>query len=597
LKGGERGAPPARTRKLLGEALALLRAGKPQQAGELCDAILAFEPNQPDALHMGGAVALQTGRLDKAIERLGRLVRLQPQNAAAFGDFGLTLLTAGRLAEAEQALGAALKLKPAYPEAWLNLGNLMLATGRDAGAVDCYSRALKLRPAFAEAQGNLAVAQLRLHEPRAALENARAALKRKPGMVEAARTEAEALDALGRPDEARAVAEATLRRHPNAGFAHYDLGTIALHYGRLNEAAAKFRAAIALEPRHGEWHRMLAEIVRHAPGDPEIAAMQRLYDDPSLPDGERMHLAFGLGKALADAGEHAKSFDYVLAANRLRRRQFSYASAESDATFADIRAAFTPALFAAHGGTGVPDPAPIFVLGMPRSGTSLIEQVIASHPDVFGSGESRLLNQLVGRLGGGAGPVRLSEVMGRVSEAELRRLGETYLNEQRALAPNARFIVDKMPGNFLLIGLIRLILPNATIIHCRRDPVDTCLSIFRTHFGAAGLRYAYDLAELGHYYRLYADLMAHWHALLPGFVHDVDYEKLVADFDSEAPKLLGACGLDWREECRDFFAANRPVHTASSAQVRQPIYKTSIGQAARYGDRIKPLLEALGPLG
>ena len=151
-------------------------------------------------------------------------------------------------------------------------------------------------------------------------------------------------------------------------------------------------------------------------------------------------------------------------------------------------------------------------------------------------------------------------------------------------------------GPILLIGMIRLVLPNAAIIHCRRDPVDTCLSIYRTYFGAEGLRYAYDLAELGHYYRLYADLMAHWRAVLPGFVHDVDYESLIADFDGEAPKILAACGLDWREECRNFATANRPVHTASSAQVRQPIYKTSVGQAARYGNRLAPLLEAFGPL-
>jgi tetratricopeptide (TPR) repeat protein len=581
---------------MLGEALALLRAGKPQQAGEICDAILVFAPDQPDALHMGGAVALQAGRLDRAIDRLGKLVRLQPRNAAALGDFGLALLTARRTADAEKALTAALGLKPAYPEAWLNLGNLMLATGREPQAGECFARALKFRPGFPEAQCNLAVAQLRLHQPRAALENARAALQRKPGLVEAARTEAEALDALGRPDEAFAVAEATLRRHPEGGFAHYDLGSIALHYGRLDEAAAYFRAAIARDPRHGEWHRMLAEIVRHQSGDAEIAAMQRLYDDPSIPDAERMHLAFGLGKALADAGAHAESFDYVLAANRLRRRQFSYASAESDATFADIRAAFTPATLAARPATGDPDPLPIFVLGMPRSGTSLVEQIIASHPEVYGGGESSLLNRLVGSLGTGDRSLRLADVLGHLADPDFAALGARYVREQRALAPDARFVVDKMPGNFLLIGMIRLILPNATVIHCRRSPVDTCLSIFRTHFSSGGLRYAYDLAELGHYYRLYADLMEHWHAVLPGFIHDVDYENLVADFDGEAPKLLAACGLDWHEECRNFFAAGRPVHTASSAQVRQPIYQTSIGQAARYGDRLKPLLDALGPL-
>jgi tetratricopeptide (TPR) repeat protein len=591
------GGPPSRTRRLLGEALALLRAGQPAKAGEICDAVLALEPNQPDALHMGGVIALQTGRLDKALERLSRLARLQPRNAGALGDLGLALLTAGRLGDSELTLSRALGLKPAYPEAWLNLGNVMSALGRDPEAAECYGRALKLKPAFPEAHNNLAIVQLRLGRPAVALDGARQALKLRPGMAEGSQTEALALDALGRPDEAIAVAREAIRGRPRAASAWYDLGSIELHYGRLEEAAAHFRQAIALEPGRGEWHRMLSEIVRHKAHNAEIEAMQRAFDDPATRDAERMHFAFGLGKALADIGEHETSFDYIAAGNRLRRQRIDYSPAESDARFADIKAAFTPELFARRAGVGDPDPTPIFVLGMPRSGTSLVEQVIASHPDVHGGGEFTLLNQLVGSLGTGNAPLRFVGLFGRMADPDFAALGAHYVRDLRALSAEARFITDKTPGNFLLIGMIRLILPNATIIHCRRDPVDTCLSIWKTYFGAEGLRYAYDLTEIGHYYRLYADLMEHWRAVLPGFVHDVDYERLIADFDGEAPKILAACGLDWREECGNFFAAGRPVHTASSAQVRQPIYKTSVGQGSRYGARIAPLLEALGPLG
>ena len=590
------GAKPSRGAKLLGEALALLRAGQLAKAGEICDAVLAFDPGQPDALHMGGIVALQTGRLDKAIERLGKLARLQPQNAGALTDLGLALQTAGRLGEAEQALVSALKLKAAFPEAWLNLGNVMSALGRDPEAADCYARALKLRAAFPEAHNNLAIVELRLGRPQRALEGARQALQLRPGMAEASQTEALALDALGRADEAIAVAKQAIERRPRSAAAWYDLASIELHYGRLDEAAAHFREAIAREPTHGEWHRMLSETVRHTTRDTEIEAMRRAYDDPATPDAERLHFAFGLGKALADIGEHDRSFDYIAAGNRLRRQRLNYSPAESEARFADIKAAFTPELFARHPHAGDPDPTPIFVLGMPRSGTSLVEQIIASHPDVHGGGEFTLLNQLVSSLGRGGSPLRFAELLAGIADPQLKALGTRYVSDLRGLSADKRFITDKTPGNFLLIGMIRLVLPNATIIHCRRDPVDTCLSIYRTYFGAEGLRYAYDLAELGHYYRLYADLMAHWRTVLPGFVHDVDYESLIADFDGEAPKILAACGLDWREECRNFATANRPVHTASSAQVRQPIYKTSVGQAARYGNRLAPLLEALGPL-
>ena len=586
---------PTRQQQMLVEALRLLRAGQPARAGELCDQVLALDPRQADALHMGGAVALQLGQPAKAAERLGRLTALKPRDPAALSDYGLALQQLGRLVEAEAALTGALRQRREFPEAWVNLGNVLAAASRDSEAADCYAEALRQRPAFPEAHNNLALAQLRLGLPAAALAGAQQALQLRPGMIEAQQTMAGALDALGRPDDAIAVCRDIIGRRPRYAAAWYDLGNIELHYGRLDDAAAHFREALALDPSHGEWHRMLANIVRHRRGDAEIAAMQRLDAQPATSDAERLHLAFGLGKALEDTGAHAAAFDHFVAGNQLKRQRLAYASADSDALFADIKAAFTPELLARHAGSGTPDATPIFVLGMPRSGTSLVEQVIASHPDVRGGGEFTLLNRLVGSLGEGRhGPFRFGTLLDRIDDARLRALGEDYVREVRALSASARHITDKTPGNFLLIGMIRLLLPNAKIIHCRRDPVDTCLSIFKTYFGADGLRYAYDLGQIGHYYALYADLMAHWEKLLPGAVHDIGYEALVADFDAEAPRLLAACGLDWREECRNFFNTARSVQTASSAQVRRPIYSTSVGLAARYGDRIKPLLEALG---
>jgi hypothetical protein len=236
----------------------------------------------------------------------------------------------------------------------------------------------------------------------------------------------------------------------------------------------------------------------------------------------------------------------------------------------------------------------VFVLGMPRSGTTLVEQVLASHPEVAGAGEFTVLNRLVGTLQAGSGPFRFEAALGELNAGLLARIGRAYLDHTRGLAPAARYIVDKTPGNFLLIGMIRLLFPNARIVHCNRDAVDTSLSIFRTYFAATGLRYAWDLGEIGHYHRLYQQLMAHWRTLLPGFVHETSYEAMVGDFEGEGRRLSGFLGLDWRPELRAFFNTPRPVQTASAAQVRQPIYKSSIGHAARYGERVAPLLAALG---
>ncbi|HTJ57993.1 MAG TPA: sulfotransferase [Devosiaceae bacterium] len=587
------GNPDPAVPRMLGEALALLRAGQAARAGEICDAVLAIDPKQPDALHMGAAIALQQGRPERASERLEKLTKLQPQNGSALCDLGLAYHLAGRFAEAEAVLTRCLQLRRDFPEAWNNLGNALAGTGRDSEAADAYQRALALRPAFPEAHNNLALAQLRLGLPALSLEGAQRALALRPAMLEALQTLAAALDALGRPEEAIAVSQELIRRSPRPGAAYYALGSIQLHYGRLDAAAENFRKAIALEPGHGEWHRMLAQIVKHDARDVEIETMARLYQSGGTRQAERMHLSFGLGKALDDIGAYEEAFDYFLEGNRLKRARLSYASTDSDRLFADIKQAFTPDRLARNAAAGSPDKTPVFVLGMPRSGTSLVEQVIASHPAVRGGGEFTLLNRLVGSLGQGEGRFRFDDLLDRVGDSQLTELGQSYVAQLRALSSDARFITDKTPGNFLLIGMIKLLLPNATVIHCRRDAVDTSLSIFKTYFAAEGLRYAYDLAEIGHYHALYRDLMAHWHQALPGFVHDVSYEALVGDFDTEARALLAHCGLDWRDEVKEFFNTRRSVQTASSAQVRRPIYNSSIGLAARYGDRVAPLLRAL----
>ena len=586
-------SPPSRAGLLLAEAVEALRAGRFSRAAELTDEALQLEPNNPDGLHLGGIVALQLGRLPIAVERLRRANARSPANPALLGDYGLALHRAGRLADAEATLRRALKLQPAYPEALVNLGNVLGDLGRDDEALLCYNRAIALRPDFSEAHSNLALLDLRLGLPLEAVAAARRALALRPDMPEGLQSLGHALNAAGRFDEALIVQQRAIALWPRDGECHFDLGQTQMHYGRLADAATSFRTALALEPRHGDWHRLLSSIVRHKGRDAEIEAMQQLYAAANTSTNDRLNLGFGLGKALEDIGEHDESFGYFLEANRLKRATFRYASAESDKTFADIEASFTADYFAGDRPQGSPDPAPVFVLGMPRSGTSLVEQVLASHPDVVGAGEFVLLNRLVGGLNQATGPFRFANVLNGLDSANLAGLANAYLAHIRQLAPDARFVVDKTPGNFMLIGMIHLAFPNAKIVHCTRDAVDNSLSVFKTYFSAEGLRYAYDLAEIGHYHNLYLHLMDHWHAVLPGVVHDVSYETMVADFDGEARKLYDFVGLDWRDEAREFFNTARPVQTASAAQVRQPIYKTSVGQRARYGDRIAPLLKAL----
>jgi tetratricopeptide (TPR) repeat protein len=594
------GHPPARpptpgTRASgdpLKEARAAWRAGRLEEAEKLVDAVLVLDGKSPEALHLSGLLALESGRLEKASARLRQAAMLSPRDPEILTDFARVLERAGNRQGAEAGYRAALTLDPGFAEAALALGGLLETLWRDAPAAEVFESLVRQRPDLADGHARLAAVKLRMMEPEAAIESARRALKLKPDLTFALQTLGSALDTLGRYEEAVAVRRRAIGLNPRSGALQYDLGMTHMHHGQLAAAEASFRAALALEPDNGSLHRALAFLVPHKTRDADIAALERVRRANSASDDDRMHAAFGLGKALDDIGAHDEAFGYFLEANRLKRAVLTYTSEETDRLFDKMKAVFTPERFASLAGQGCPDETPIFVLGMPRSGTSLVEQVLASHPEVAGGGEFRLVNQLMGGFAGGAG-FPLAEALDAVSPGALREMGESYVRQVRALSPKARFITDKLPGNFIMIGFIRLILPNAKIIHCRRDAVDTCLSIFKNFFAAEHLRYAYDLGEIGHYYRRYEDLMAHWHRVLPGFVYDVAYERLIDDFEPEVRRLLDHCGLEWREECREFFAARRSVQTASSVQVRKPLYKSSIGQAARYGDRIAPLLAAL----
>jgi len=582
----------AAERRALAEMSGLLRDGQLTKAAALNDAFLLTHPASVEALHLGGIIALRQGKHDRSIGRLRQAALADPRNAFVLGDLGVALAGAGRPKDAETAYRAALALRPDLTDVALNLGGLLADLARDEEAAQVYEAQLVRQPDRAVLHERLAGLRLKLRLPREAAASAQRALDLEPDRTEALYLLGSALDTLGEFEAAIGARRRSIELQPSAGGRYYDLGMTQMHHGRLDAAEQSFRQAIALQPEVGSWQRALALVVRHTRRDADVAAMEKVRRSNSATLDDRMHACFGLGKALDDLGDYGEAFDYFLEGNRLKRERLNYSSEETDRLFDTIKAAFTPERFARLAGTGTPDRTPVFVLGMPRSGTSLVEQVLAAHPDVEGGGEFRLVNQIVGGFARGAG-FPIAAALDAAPDGELRRMGERYISHVRGLSSTARFITDKLPGNFIMIGMIKLMLPNATIIHCRRDPVDTSLSLFKNFFAAEHLRYAYDLREIGHYYWRYRDLMDHWHRVLPGFVYDLNYEALVADFDGEARKLVAHCGLDWDEACSQFFNAKRPVDTASAAQVRRPIFSTSIGQAARYGDRIKPLLEAL----
>ncbi len=322
-----------------------------------------------------------------------------------------------------------------------------------------------------------------------------------------------------------------------------------------------------------------------------IKALEAMAADSDRLDGHTaMELQFTLAKAYDDVGDFARAMEALERGNAARRRLEPYDVHQDLDRFRAIAAAFTAGLLAAHAGAGDPTEVPVFVIGMPRSGTTLVEQILASHPDVFGAGELGVLPDLIGSGRAGAD---FPASVGALDAAAWRSMGQTYVEAVRGKAPQAVRITDKLPLNFQLVGLIRLALPKARIVHVMRDPLDTCFSCYFTLF-ANGLGFSYDLSDLGRYYCGYQALMAHWRAVLPeDAMLEIRYEKLVADLEGEARRLIGYCGLRWDARCLEFHRTVRPVETASTLQVRRPLFRTSVGRAQSYRPWLAPLERAL----
>lgn len=400
-----------------------------------------------------------------------------------------------------------------------------------------------------------------------------------------------ALNALGRASEALAMFEKLERSDAANADVFHGAGEALQALGRIGEARAAFERAVALAPRVVHHHYALAQLSRFEPGDPRLAPLEGFAAEiGSLSDPERGELHFALGKAYDELGRTAEAFKHLAAGNVLRRRHVQYDEAGMLTLLGAMASAFTVDAIATLKGGGNPSELPVFVVGMPRSGTTLVEQILASHPGAFGAGELMYLHELLGQGHLGAD---FPDSMARLKAADFRRFGDFYVTRLRAEAPQAIRIVDKLPANFMLCGLIGCALPNAHIVHVRRDPLDTCFSCYANLF-SQNIDYSYDLGELGRYYRAYETLMDHWRRVLPeGAILDVSYEALVADFETEARRIVAYAGLPWNEACLSFHRTRRVVHTLSAAQVREPIYARSVGRAGAYASYLAPLRRAL----
>ena len=541
------------------------------------------------------ALALhQAGRVKEAEALYRQVLAAKPDHAAALHFLGLVLHQSGRSADGVALIEKSLRAAPQTPDFLNNYGSVLRDLGRVAAAADSYRKAVAAKPDHLAARDNLASALAQLGRFSQAEEVFRGSIGRNPFHMRARQGLAETLMEAGRLDEALAVFREALTIRPNDAELLHGYGVGLMEKGDLAGAADTFRRALAAAPAQAKSWLMLSQVRRQETADAELAAMQALHAKAPAASLERMQLSFGLGKLHDDLRAYEAAFDYFAEGNAIRRKGIAYDGERVRAEFAAMKAVFDEAFFEKHKPSAITDDTPIFVVGMPRSGTTLVEQIIASHPQVFGAGELTILKTAIGKgfpldMKGGF-PAGIRELPDTV----FADAGNDYLDLLHERYPAYRHVTDKMPGNFMLIGFLHLMLPKARIVHCARNPVATCLSIYKTHFRGDGHLYSYDLAELADFHNLYSDMMEHWRKVLPGVVHEVRYEDFVADQEGQTRALIEHLGLPWNEAVLSFHESERQVRTASAAQVRQPMYKGSIDLWKRYGDKLKPLIERLG---
>jgi len=570
-------SPPSSPAQTLQEQLAaaidLHRAGRLAEAEQGYRFILRQYPDHAGSpvFHASlGDILRQQGRMGEAAASFCKSVLLRPDLVDGWNSLGLALRALGHGGVAAAALRRCVALMPDAALAHNNLGLLL-----GEGGAESFRRALVCAPNLTEAHANLGL-----------LRQTTAPLRRAVALRPHASENWYALAGVDSED-GLAACRTALALQPGHGQAHNLAGLMLVEKGDLLGAARHYRRAVACEPDPTAYAN-LAAVTRFSAKDPHLAAMEHLADrEDSLSADGRIALHFALGKAYGDCCESGKAFGHYQAANRRKRDGIAYDESAELATMERARRAFDGELFARLAGQGDESAVPVFILGMPRSGSTLIEQILASHPKVRGAGERPDFPELLGQIG-------YPEPAAALAGEGFRALGAAYAGRMRSLAPEAERVIDKLPGNFLYAGAIHLALPNARIIHSRRDPADTCLSCFTTLFRGEQLPFTYDLGELGRYYRAYARLMAHWRAVLPPAVFlEVDYEALVADPEAQTRRLLAHCGLAWDPACLDFHRTRREVRTASAAQVRRPLYGDSVGRWRRYGDLLEPLLSEL----
>jgi len=535
-------------------------AGNLQQAQDLCQQVLAIDAEHPDAFHVLGLIADKLGDAETA----RTLLTLACEKCA--DDF----------------------------EIWWNLGRVHSTLEDDTAGLNCWQQCIRLKPSDADAWQNMSTSLQRLGNTDAALQAAQKAVDLIPSNAILHNNLGFIYEKLYRFPDAEAAYRQAVELDPEYAEGQCHLADCLLSQGHLEEGYKRFETAIKIDPRQVTAHQLLLIHRKVTDYDEYVRQAEALYNDPDIPSKRREELAFALGKAWADMEDYGKSFSFYAEGNRMRRAEWEYNFEDDLRDTEEIMHLFSKDFLDARCQDRDAGEALLFIVGMPRSGSTLTDQILSAHPDVVSIGETDLLRNVTTILAQDeTNHINLQNLM-QVTDVELKNAGDAYMNSiQRVFGESKRY-ADKALTNMWLIGIIRMVFPQARILHCSRNALDNCISIFSYDFAGYLHKYGYNLTELGKYYRLHLRMMEHWRKVLPADVfRDVHYEALVDDPETEIRALLDFCGMEWHDGCLNFHQSRRVVSTASVAQVRKPIYRSAVNRWEHYKPWLGELINAL----
>ena len=599
------------------------RAGDIAKAEQSFKKVLKLDATNIHALNLMGMLCVNTGRSAEAVDLIEQALTLDANDSQAHANLGLAYKNLGKIRSAAKHLAESVRIQPNHPVVFNNLGNVLRLLDKPGKAIRAYEQAIKLFPEFAECWSNLSAALNESNQPEPALKAAAKAIELDPQLAQAYNNQGDVLLSLARYEDAMTSYEkaveispqyvaaivnmartqrdldqaelgmqtlqTALQIEPDNPEAHHVMGVLFEQMGDREKAAQKFQDAIDLVPDMTVSYYNLAQIRGRKSTDDELGAMLDLWHRDEQSNESKMHLAYGLYRIFEQREQYDKAFEYLAAGNELKSRNSTYNDTDVARYLDGSVAGVSNVVERLRGQGGDESSQPVFVLGMPRSGTSLTEQILASHSEIVGAGEVSFAFDTIHRIKDLVGqpyPINLMNV----TADQLTDLGGYYMSRHSMENLSKINVIDKSPLNFQYLGLLALALPNARFVHCHRDPVANCFAIHRIPFDKRQ-SYAHDLVALGQYYTRYRRLMQSWRDLFPGRILDVCYEETVDDIETQSRRLLEFLDLSFEEEVLSFYATKRVVKTPSASQVREPIYKTSVAAWKKYEKHLGPLID------